>query len=236
MNKSKLQNNYLLILTVLCFLGAAIWTSAVQSSPNGKEDPQTLIAGNTKKLLIELRNRIDEIKENEKLAYDLSNELVIPYLDFPRITRLVIGKHWRTAEEAQKKQLVNEVRQMLVRSYVTAMRTYADQILASGDQITYLPSRFKDGDKKSTVRAAIKLQNGNTIDVQYMLYLSDSAWKIYDIRVGGISLAITYRTSFNDEIKRTGLSGLLNRLSEQNKKGTVEFPGNATKALSNATQ
>jgi phospholipid transport system substrate-binding protein len=236
MNKSKFQSNYLLVLTVLCFLGTLVWVSVAQSNPNGKEGPQALIAGNTKQLLLELRNRIDEIKVNEKLAYDLSNELVIPYLDFPRITRLVIGKHWRTASEAQKKQLVVEVRQMLVRSYVTAMRTYADQILASGDQITYLPSRFKEGDKKATVRAAIKLQNGKTVDVQYMLYLSDSAWKIYDIRVGGISLAITYRTSFNDEIKRTGLSGLLNRLSEQNKKGTVDFPGNATKALSDATQ
>ncbi len=208
---------------------------AKEAPASSETDPQTLIAGNTKKLLMELRDRGPEIKQNEQLAYDLSNQLVVPYLDFPRITRLVIGKHWRSASDSQKKKLVEEIRQMLIRSYVTAMRTYADQIVANGDRITYLPSRFKAGDKKATVRATIQLQNSKTVDVQYMLYHSKDGWKIYDIRVGGISMAITYRTSFNEEIQRNGLDGLIAKLSDQNEKGAIEFPGNTSKALSSIT-
>lgn len=196
-----------------------------------QDDPQGLIAGNTEKLLMELRDKGPEIKQNEQLAYDLSNELVVPYLDFPRITRLVIGKHWRSASKDQKQQLVEEIRKMLIRSYVTAMRTYADQIVANGQQIRYLPSSFKPGDRKATVRAVIMLQNGKTVDVQYMLYLNKDNWKIYDIRVGGISLAITYRTSFSEEIQRSGLDGLIARLSEQNRSGVVDFPGNTQKII-----
>ncbi len=235
MNGYKSKSYFLFVMLLFSFLAAPAWVSATDSMSGGA-DPQDLIAGNTKQLLVELSGKVEEIKKNQQVAYDLSDKLVIPYLDFPRITRLVIGKHWRSANEQQKKQLVEEIRKMLIRSYVTAMRTYADQIIASGDQVTYLPSRFKEGDKKSTVRAAIKLQSGNTVDVQYLLYLNKNTWKIYDIRVGGISLAITYRTSFNTEIQRTGLDGLITRLTEQNRAGKVEFPGNATKAISNATQ
>jgi phospholipid transport system substrate-binding protein len=236
MSGYKTQQYLFLSVALIAVLAAVTSVSATESSPDNNGDPQALIAGNTKKLLIELRNRVDEIKKNEQLAYDLSDDLVVPYLDFPRITRLVVGKHWRTASDTQKKQLIEEVRQMLIRSYVTAMRTYADQILASGNQITYLPSRFKEGDKKAAVRAAIKLQNSTTVDVQYMLYLSENSWRIYDIRVGGISLAITYRTSFSDEIQRSGLDGLINRLSTQNRKGEVDFPGEAASTISNATK
>lgn len=236
MNGYSLKNFFLVVIMLPGFFSATGWAAATESILSGKDDPQSIIAGNTKKLLMELRARVDEIKKDQQVAYDLSDKLVVPYLDFPRITRLVIGKHWRSASPEQKKQLVEEIRQMLIRSYVTAMRTYADQIVASGDQIRYLPSRFKEGDKKATVRAAIKLQNGKTVDVQYMLYLSDNTWKIYDIRVGGISLAITYRTSFNTEIQQAGLDGLIKRLAEQNRTGAVEFPGNATKAISSAVQ
>lgn len=236
MNGYKSKRYFIYVTALLSLLATSAWTSATESLPGGNDDPQALIAGNTKKLLMELREKVSDIKKNQEVAYDLSNKLVVPYLDFPRITRLVIGKHWRSANDAQKKQLVEEIRQMLIRSYVTAMRTYADQIIASGDQVIYLPSRFKEGDKKATVRAAIKLQNGKTVDVQYKLYLSNNTWKIYDIRVGGISLAITYRTSFNTEIQQYGLDGLIDRLSEQNRNGQVKFPGGATKAISNVIQ
>jgi phospholipid transport system substrate-binding protein len=49
-------------------------------------------------------------------------------------------------------------------------------------------------------------------------------WKIYDIRIEGISLAITYRTSFGEQIKREGLDKLINNLAERNRRGEVELP------------
>lgn len=213
-----------------------IITMAKGAGATAGGDPQSLIAGNTEKLLMALQERGEQIKQNEKLAYDLSNELVVPHLDFPRITRLVIGKHWRKASDTQKNQLVEQIRQMLIRSYVTAMRAYADNIVTTGKSISYKPSRYKPNDKKAAVRAVIKLEDSTTVEVQYMLYLSAGAWKIYDIRVSGISLAVTYRTSFNTEIKRAGLDGLLSKLIEQNQKGTVEFPGEVGDTLSDAKQ
>ena len=50
-------------------------------------------------------------------------------------------------------------------------------------------------------------------------------WKIYDIKIEGISLAINYRTSFKNEIRRSGSSGssgsldsLIDKLAQKNQK------------------
>lgn len=212
-------------------LGAASsFTQATLADPTVQdprlfEDPQPLVEERIDELIQRLRDNAEQIREDQSIAYQLSNELMAPHIDFPRITRLVIGKYWRTASPAQQQQLIKEVKDLLIRSYVTAMSSYVDDIIAVAEKqgIKYLPSRYKSGDKKASVRATIALEGGQKADVQYQLYYRDE-WKIYDIRLEGISLAITYRTSFGEQIKRDGLDNLITELASRNRKGEVELP------------
>jgi phospholipid transport system substrate-binding protein len=181
-------------------------------------------------LLDELSANAEEIKQDPSVAYELSNELVVPYLDFPRITRIIIGKYWRDANDEQRQRLIDEISALLIRSYVTAMTAYADDTLLD-DQVVYLPSRYKAGDKKASVRAEISLDSGETIDVRYSLFYRDGQWKIYDISFENISLALTYRTSFGNIIKNNGLKDLISQLENRNKKGEIDLPGVVTKKL-----
>lgn len=194
-------------------------------------DPQPQIEQTTQQLLVELRDKSAQISENRQIAYDLGEKFIVPYLDFPRITQLVIGKYWREATDQQKERLIAEIRDMIIRSYVTAMTGYADQIVATGDKITYFPSRYQPGDKKAVVHANLQLENGKVIDVDYMLFDDGGDWKIYDIRVAGVSLAVTYRTSYGVEIQRIGLDGLIDKLADANSRDTVDFPGTVPSEL-----
>ena len=193
--------------------------------PRGFEDPQPPVTEKIDELIRQLRDNAEKIREDQSIAYRISDELMMPHVDFPRITRLVIGKYWRDASPAQQQQLIKEIKSLLVRSYVSAMTSYVDDIVAVAEQngIKYLPSRYKTGDKKASVRATISLQGGQSADVQYQLYYRDE-WKIYDIRIEGISLAITYRTSFGEQIKRDGLDKLIAQLADRNRRGEVELP------------
>ena len=212
-------------------LGAASsFTQATLADPTVQdprlfEDPQPLVEERIDELIQRRRDNAEQIREDQSIAYQISNELMAPHIDFPRITRLVIGKYWRTASPAQQQQLIKEVKDLLIRSYVTAMSSYVDDIIAVAEKqgIKYLPSRYKSGDKKASVRATIALEGGQKADVQYQLYYRDE-WKIYDIRLEGISLAITYRTSFGEQIKRDGLDNLITELASRNSKGEVELP------------
>jgi len=210
---------------VLALLSPFAQVALAETSPG--EDPQRLVADTIDQLVDRLKANSDRIHQDSSVAYQISDELVAPHIDFPRVTRLVIGKYWQSASEQQRQALITEVQSLLIRSYVTAMTSYADQIVAKKDRINYLPSRYKSGDKKASVRANITLDSGQAVEVQYQLYNGGGKWRIYDIVIEGVSLAITYRTSFGEQIKRDGLDSLIAQLSERNRKGEVELPPSA---------
>ena len=213
------------LATVLTLLVSFAQATLAESGID--EDPQRLVADTIDELIDRLKEKSEQIHHDSSIAYRISDELVAPHIDFPRVTRLVIGKYWQSANEQQRKALIGEIQSLLIRSYVTAMTSYADQIVAKKDRISYLPSRYKSGDKKASVRANITLDSGQAVEVQYQLYNGDGRWRIYDIVIEGVSLAITYRTSFGEQIKRDGLDSLIAQLSERNRKGDVELPPSA---------
>jgi phospholipid transport system substrate-binding protein len=57
------------------------------------------------------------------------------------------------------------------------------------------------------------------------MYNSGGNWKVYDVIVNNASLVGNYRTSFSTEIKDKGIDGLITKLVEMNRKGTVETGG-----------
>ncbi len=223
-----------MFLTTLLFAGSASLAQAV-AAPETGGDPQPVIAEAIDELIRELEQNRDKIKEDDAIAYRISDELIAPHIDFERITRLVIGKYWRRASEEQRRRLVKEMKTLLIRSYVAAMTSYADEIIAHKDSISYQPSRYKPGDRKASVRTTITIDNGQSVEVQYQVYLNNGEWKIYDIRIEGISLAITYRTSFGETIKREGLESLIEQLAERNRKGEVELPATVAQPFKNKT-
>jgi len=184
----------------------------VKSSP-----AQELVVTNTMKLLGELKEKNGDIKQDSSIAYSLVDDIVLPHIDFRRIGQIVLGKYWRRANEDQRARFVNEFRGFLVRTYVTAMIEFSDQIVSHADNVRYLPFRNTDPEDV-TVRMEIRLANRPPVSVNYSLYLNDASWLIYDLSVEGISLATTYRSSFASEIRRGGLDRLINKLAARNKK------------------
>jgi phospholipid transport system substrate-binding protein len=211
---------------ILAMVGSPHVRAMAADSAISEDDPQPLVSKSIHELLVRLRDNSDKIREDQAVAYGISDELINPHIDFPRIARLVIGKYWKGASEAQRAQLVEEIQSLLVRSYVTAMTSYIDHLASDENIIDFIPSRFKPGDRKASVRANIALGGGQSARVDYQLYFRGE-WKIYDIRIEGISLAITYRASFGEQIKRNGLDNLITNLTERNRRGDVELPPDA---------
>jgi phospholipid transport system substrate-binding protein len=210
------------LVVALALAAYATQAAIAEKSPAG--DPQPLVEARIHELLVRLRDSSDAIRKDKSVAYRISDELIVPLIDFPRITRLVIGKYWRDATEVQRNELIKQIQDLLVRSYVTAMASYLDDLVSDKNLINFMPSSYQAGDRKASVRASIALGGRAAAEVQYQMYYVDQ-WKIYDIRIEGISLALTYRTSFGEQISREGLDHLIAQLSERNRRGEVELPG-----------
>jgi phospholipid transport system substrate-binding protein len=53
--------------------------------------------------------------------------------------------------------------------------------------------------------------------VEYDLEKTAQGWKCYDVRVGGISLVVNYRTEFSNIVRDKGLDGLIETLAAKNR-------------------
>ncbi len=174
--------------------------------------PDALVKQTTDKLLSELTSNRKTLMEDSSKLYRLVDELVLPHFDFKRMSKLVLGKYWRTANNDQREQFVEHFKNLLVRTYATALFEY------TGQQIVYKPFRLKQGATQAVVKTEILQQEGPKIPFHYSLKLNESgAWKVFDIRVDGISLVTNYRTSYGQMIQNNGIDSLISSLADKNK-------------------
>ena len=143
--------------------------------------------------------------------YTLAEEKILPNFDFERISRLVLGKAWRTATDDQKTQFKYEFKNLLLRTYAVALSKYKDQ------KIEYKPLRMKPTDEIVTVKTEIIQSGAQPIDVDYALAKQDNGWLVIDIIIEGVSLVTNYRSQFASEIKRNGMDSLIKELANKNK-------------------
>lgn len=136
---------------------------------------------------------------------------LVPHVDTRRVTQIALGANWRRATPEQQDDLVREFTALLVRTYAGALAGYRDQT------IEFLPLRAAAADLDVTVRSRIRQPGAETIMVEYDLAKGDAGWKVYDVRVAGVSLVATYRTTFAEEVRNRGIDGLIGSLASKNR-------------------
>jgi phospholipid transport system substrate-binding protein len=180
-----------------------------------QEAPDALVKRVTDEVLAIIKADKDLQSGNTRKIVELAEQKVLPHFDFARMTRLAVGRNWQQASDAQKEQLVKEFRTMLVRTYSTSLTAYRNQT------IEVKPLKTAAQDKDVTVRTAVLQQGGPSIPIDYAMEKADSGWKVYDVIIDGASLVTTYRGSFNDQIAKGGIDGLVKTLAERNRSGSA---------------
>jgi phospholipid transport system substrate-binding protein len=196
----------LLIGLMVAFCAATVPTGAQGMTP-----PDALAKSVTDDVLAVLRTDRDIQSGNQKKVIDLVEKKVLPHFNFVRMTQLAVGRHWREASPEQQKLLVGEFRTLLVQTYAATFTAYRDQT------IEYRPLRMQPDDMEVVVRSLINQSGGQPVTVDYKMQKSDTGWKVYDVVVGDLSLVQSYRGSFNTEVQKGGIDGLVKALSEKNK-------------------
>lgn len=183
----------------------------VSMSASASTDPLDLVRETSDQCLSEILSRKTELTESPGRIYALVEDIVLPRFDFDRMSRLVLGKFWRQASDRERQEFIREFRQLLVRTYGTALLQF------SGQEIKYLPMRMAPDATETTVNTEVKNPGAPSIPIDYSLYLVGDEWKVYDVTIDGVSLVSNYRTSFNAEVRRYTLAGLIEKLVERNR-------------------
>jgi phospholipid transport system substrate-binding protein len=199
--------------------GLASWTGfvslllslvcAAAFAEEGLLPPQQVIQRTSEQLQTTLQK--PEYKQDFKKATDTVDAIIHGHIDFDKVSMLTLGKFWKPATSDQKERFKKEFRMLLVRTYTTAFTEYANW------KIRYLPLQMKPNDTKALVRTEILQAGAQPVAVNYRMALVDGDWKVYDVLIEGVSLLQNYRSSFTEEVTRTGsLDQLIGHLAERN--------------------
>ncbi len=171
--------------------------------------PQLVIQETSDKLQQSLQQK--QFKDDFVKATKLVEEIIRPHVDFDRVSYMILGKYWKSASPDQRERFKKEFTTLLVRTYTTAFTEYANWT------IRYLPLRMNPGDRRVIVHTQILQSGAQPVGVDYRMANNGGTWKVYDVLIEGISLIQNYRSSFTEEIARTGsLEGFIDHIAQRN--------------------
>lgn len=176
-----------------------------------QEAPDVLVKQVTDEVLDIVSKDKDIQNGNTKKALELVDAKVIPHFNFKHMTALAVGKDWRKATPQQQEQLTAEFKTLLVRTYSNALTAYKNQ------KVVYKPYKANASDADALVRTEIVQPGAKPVQLDYSLEKLENGWKVYDVSVGGISLVTNYRDQFGQEVRNSGIDGLIKMIATKNK-------------------
>jgi phospholipid transport system substrate-binding protein len=180
------------------------------SAPVANEAPDALIKRISGEVL-DIAKTDKEIQAgNQKRIMDLVETKILPYVDFQRMTALAAGRHWRDATPEQQKALAVEFRTLLIYTYSGALSQ------VKNETVDFKPLRADPADTEVEVRSTVNVARGEPVVLNYRVAKSGTSWKIYDINVLGAWLVEAYKGTFNTEITKGGVDGLIKTLQAKN--------------------
>ena len=173
------------------------------------EKPEDVILNTVDNVIARITAEKEMLDAQPETVYGLINDLIIPVFDFHNMSRWILGKYWKQANEEQRGVFTSEFRDLLVRTYAKAVLGFTNE------KVNYLETLT--GPKPNIVMVKTQIiSDAGVTPVNYAMHISDGSWKVVNVAFEGISLVETYRKSFASEIRNNGLESLLQKLVDKN--------------------
>lgn len=147
---------------------------------------------------------------DEKVKIKQIYKIVSPLFDFPLMAKLTLGrKNWPKLTPPQREKFNRLFTNRLKSSYLENIKLYKNEkasfkpISQKKKNIIYIPMQLKSKEKETAIL--------------YKLRKTDKFWKIYDVEIQGVSILLTYRSQFDDILRRGTVKDLLSQLEKPSK-------------------
>lgn len=151
----------------------------------------------------------EALAADREQLYALIDSILLPRFDRKYAAQLVLGKHWRQADAAQRDRFVAAF-------YRSLLQRYADGVLEfDQSRIELLPFNGDLAEKRTRVKTLVTLDDGTKVPVDYALVNRDGNWLLFDVRIEGISYVQNFRAELNSEIQAKSLDAVIERLESE---------------------
>jgi len=177
-------------------------------APAQETAPDALV----KNLVGEVIEVVAQNKDSRALV-DLAEKKVVAHFDFKRMTQLAVGRSWAEANPTQQAALERAFRTLLVRTYAAALAQTSGKT-----RVDVKAASVSPGDPETIVRTMVNEPGRKPFSIDYRMAKGAGGWKVYDVVVENLSLVTNYRGSFQAEVSRSGIDGLIKTIEAKNQK------------------
>ncbi len=172
------------------------------NDPNDPNDPEELLRNKWDAVASILQKKDIDQKAKEKQI----GKVISPIFDFPLMAKLALGrKHWPKFTPPQREKFTRLFTERLKKSYREKITLYKDE------EVLFKPKV----QKKKTIYIPMELRyEDKKVAILYKLRKIEKRWKIYDVEIQGVSILLTYRSQFNEILRRDTVEDLLSRLEK----------------------
>lgn len=138
-----------------------------------------------------------------------AEELILPHFNFAAMSQRALGHYWKRCSTEQKTRFVTAFRTLLLKTYAGTVNDHRH------DKISFLPPR-KLSDNVWRVRTEVaRLDGGKSILIDYEVHREPETWRVYDVTVEGVSLAVSYRAGLAKDISANGIDAVISQIEER---------------------
>ncbi len=194
----------------LLFGSGAIFFATESLANSTAIGPYEVIAQSTRQLLALYQADREKIRDQEGHLESIIEDVVVPNVDLTLMARLIMGKHWRSANDEQKHAFVNNFKSVLINTYGIPLKQHEGAL----PEIKVLPVKVVDQSKVVKVRTVISQEEGKNLQVIFSMKFRSNRWRVFDLVVSGVTTGLinSYRKSFSTDVRGLGLSAAIKKL------------------------
>jgi phospholipid transport system substrate-binding protein len=201
------------------WLRVAPWLSIVLASLGtlAVTVQNTAAADSPKEVVRKLSDSVIAVLQEKNLSADAKREkirsIVIGYVDFQTMSRLILARNWNGLDDTKKNEFVEEFKQNLSVTYGKNVETY------NNEKVQIIGDRDEGRGDWTVQTKILRPQGGADILVDYRLRQENGEWKVIDLVIERVSLVSNYRSQFQELMAKGGIDHLLQLLREKNAAG-----------------
>ncbi len=126
--------------------------------------------------------------------------------DFKSMAQRILARNWKKTSPQERDKFIGLLAELLENSYIGNIEAYTDE------KVEFVKERIK---KKNAAIDTLIVTKTKEIPVSYRMIQRGETWKVYDVIVESVSFVNSYRDSYGQIIKKSGMSGLLAKMEEK---------------------
>lgn len=189
------------------FLGVLFVCHAASSAEIDGQKAEKFIKNLTDTGIEEIINSDVSEEEKDQRFEKLFNE----NLDLDFIGRFVLGRYWRTATAEERKEFINVYRELNIKTWSSRFDEF------KGKSFIFKGTSPSSSAGQIFVNTEVPMDQGAPAKVVWRVKESKRQFKVVDIIIENVSLAITARNEYTAFIKNSpeGVQGLINNLKSK---------------------